>query len=115
MTRVRDIISELSLEVKTANGNLEREVTGGYASDLLSDVMANSKQGNIWITLQMHMNIVAVATLKELSAIVLVNNRMPEEDTLKKAEEERIPLLISKLPAFELIGRLYKMGIRGMT
>ncbi|MEW6215969.1 MAG: serine kinase, partial [Nitrospirota bacterium] len=89
--KLQEIVDSLSLEVKTASSNLTREVTGGYVSDLLSDVIANSKEGNIWVTLQTHQNIVAVATLKELSGIILVNNRNPDTETSKKAEREGIP------------------------
>jgi len=112
MITLNDIIEELNLEFTIAKGEIDREVTGGYASDGLSDVMANSQPGNIWITSLMHVNIIAVATLKELTAIIMVNGRVPEDDTLKKAEAEKMPILISKYPAFELIGRLYQFGIR---
>lgn len=112
--KLQEIVDKLSLEVKTASSNLTREVTGGYVSDLLSDVIANSKEGNVWITLQIHQNIVAVATLKELSGIILVNNRNPDADTLKKAEDEGLPIMVSPLSAFELVGRLYNMGLRGL-
>ncbi len=110
--KLQEIVDSLSLEVKTASSNLTRKVTGGYVSDLLSDVIANSKEGNIWITLQTHQNIVAVATLKELSGIILVNNRIPDAETLKKAEEEGLPIMVSSLPAFEVVGRLYTLGLR---
>jgi hypothetical protein len=83
------------------------EVTGGYTSDLLSDVIANSKQGNLWITLQIHQNIIAVAKLKELAGIIIVNNRKPDEDTIGKAKEENVPLLCSAEMAFEISGKLY--------
>lgn len=115
MIKLYDIIEKLNLEVKTAAGSIDTEVTGGYASDRLSDVMANSDAGNVWITSHTHINIIAVSTLKELSAIIMVNGGMPEDDTLKKAEEEKMPILISRLPAFELIGRLYQMGVRGVA
>ncbi|MEW6001094.1 MAG: serine kinase [Nitrospirota bacterium] len=110
--KLQELIDILSLEVKTTSSNLTREVTGGYVSDLLSDVIANSKEGNIWITLQTHQNIVAVAALRDLSGIILVNKRNPDADTLKKAEEEGIPIMVSSLPAFELVGRLYTLGLR---
>jgi hypothetical protein len=110
---LRDVALALGLDVLVENGGLEREVTGGYASDLLSDVIAHSRAGDLWITLQTHRNIVAVATLKELAAIVLVNGRTPDADTLAKAGEEKTIILSSRFPAFELIGRLYQMGIRG--
>jgi hypothetical protein len=74
--------------------------------------MANTKDGYIWITLQTHQNIVAVATLKELSGIILVNNRTPDADTLKKADEEGIPILVSSLSAFEIAGLLYNLGLK---
>ena len=89
------------------------EVTGGYCSDLLSDVLANAQAGDVWITLQVHKNIVAVAAMKEVTGIILVNNRKPDNDTLQKAEEEGLAVLGSDLPAFEIAGRLYELGIRG--
>jgi hypothetical protein len=79
----------------------------------MSDVMANAESGDLWVTLQIHVNIVAVAAMKELAGIVLINGREPEPATVEKAEEKGIPILVSKLPAFELIGRLYKLGIPG--
>jgi len=111
--RLKEIVEKLGLTVIVGQDKLENEVTGGYASDLLSDVIANSKEGNLWITLQTHQNIIAVATLKELSGIVIVNNREPDEETVKKAEQEKIPLLTSKLTTFELAGKLYELGVRG--
>jgi len=111
--KLQEIIKELSLAVRCAAQNLNRQVSGGYASDLLSDVMANSKKDNIWITLQIHQNIVGVASLNELAGIIIVNGREPEEEALVKAEEENIPIMLTKLPAFEIVGRLYRLGIRG--
>ncbi|MEW6681212.1 MAG: DRTGG domain-containing protein, partial [bacterium] len=69
--------------------------------------------GNIWITLQVHQNIVAVASMKSLSGIILVNNRKPDKDTLEKAEEENIPILTCHLSSFEVCGKLYQLGICG--
>ncbi len=108
-----DLVDKLDLEVRSAPSGLDREVTGGYASDLLSDVIANGSGGDIWVTLQRHQNIVAVAVMKDLAGIVLVGGREPEEDTIEKAERENIPVMVSKLPAFELVGRLYNLGLRG--
>jgi len=112
--RLTDLAATLDLEVRAARNSLENEVTGGYASDLLSDVLANSREGELWITLQVHMNIVAVASMKGLVGIIVVGGREPEEGTIEKAEEEGIPVMVSGLPAFELIGRLYNLGIRGV-
>ncbi|MFC1650457.1 serine kinase [Candidatus Latescibacterota bacterium] len=111
--KIKDIIEKLNLTVKAGAENIENEITGGYASDLMSDVLANAEKGNIWITLQIHQNIVAIASLKELSGIILVHNREPEALTIEKANTEHIPILISDLSAFELIGKLNELGIHG--
>ena len=110
--KLADLVDALELQVRAGRARLEREVTGGYASDLLSDVIANGRPGDLWITLQRHVNTVAVASMKDLAAVVLVNGREPEEDTIRKAEAEEIPVLVSRLPTFELVGRLWELGVR---
>lgn len=111
MNNLKDIIQKLNLKI--ASGDVDRKVSGGYSSDLLSDVIANAQKDNIWITLQTHINIIAVANLQELAGIILVNGRQPEEATLKKAEQENITLLLTELPTFEIVGKLYELGIHG--
>jgi predicted transcriptional regulator len=111
--KLADLVDRMDLEVRSARQGLGNEVTGGYMSDLLSDVLANSSDGNLWITLQRHQNIVAVASMKQLVGIVLVGGREPEEETVEKAEAANLPILVSELPAFELAGRLYTLGVRG--
>lgn len=112
---VFDIAKSLGLETRAGKDHLNEEVTGGYASDLLSDVIAHSHKGDIWVTLQTHPNIVAVATMKELAGIILTGGREPDPGTLQKAEEEGIPVLVSPLFTFELVGRLYQKGISGLS
>ena len=90
-----------------------REVRGGYASDLLSDTMGNGREGDLWVTMQKHVNIVAVAQLKSLAGIVVVNGRQPEEAAVARAEEEHIPIISTQLPAFDVAGILYSQGVRG--
>jgi hypothetical protein len=107
--KLSQIVRELDLGVLTAEDNLDIDVGFGYTSDLLSDVMANSKEGYLWVTLQIHQNIVAVAKLKELAGIILVNGRQPQEDTIEKAAEEGVPLLTAKDSAFEISGKLYML------
>ncbi len=111
--KLGDIVKEFGLEVKAAAGSLDREVAGGYVSDLLSDVLAHAEDGVVWVTLHIHQNVVAVASHKDLAGIILVQGRQPEKDTIAKAEEEGIPILVTSLSAFEMVGRLYKAGIRG--
>ena len=69
MDKLREIVTAVGLTVRTAPQRLDAEVTGGYASDLLSCVLAKAQQGNLWVTLQAHPNIVAVASLLDLAGI----------------------------------------------
>ncbi|HIJ20964.1 MAG TPA: serine kinase [Deltaproteobacteria bacterium] len=108
-----DIARELELVARTGSDRMHVQVKRGYVSDLMSDVIGNARDGALWVTMQTHQNIVAVAVMKSLACIILVNEREPEEATVKKAELEGIPILISKMPAFELVGRLFGMGISG--
>jgi hypothetical protein len=110
---LREIAQKLQLDIRNGEQSLLREVRGGYASDLMSDVIANAKEGDLWVTLQTHHNTVAVASMKKLAGIAFVNGREPEKDTLEHARREDIPLLVSPDPAFELIGRLHDMGVSG--
>ena len=103
------IVKTLGLEVRAGAEKLNAEVRGGYVGDLLSDVMAGSAEGDLWITRQIHQNIVAVASLKEHAGIVLVQGSQPAKDTLEKAAAEGIPLLVSPFSCFETAGRIYNM------
>lgn len=108
---LKDIVNKLDLSVKCCENNLDRVVSGCYVSDMLSNVIANSKKGDVWITIQVHSNIVAVAVLKELTAIIIVQGREPADDTIQKAKEENIPILVSQNSAFEIAGKMYELGI----
>ena len=107
--KIATIVQALGLEVRCGKDSLDKEVTGGYTGDLLSDVMGNSKEGYIWITRQVHQNIVAVASLKEHAGIILINSCQPTQETLEKAESEKIPIMVSDLPAFEISGKIYNL------
>jgi predicted transcriptional regulator len=103
------LVEKLNLRVTCGGDKLDREVSGGYVGDLLSDVMANSRAGDVWITCQSHQNIVAVSVLKEHAGIILVLGKEPDKDTVEKASREGIPLLVTKLSGFEITGRIYDL------
>lgn len=107
--KVSDIVSQLGLEVCSGAEGLNRPVEGGYTSDLLSDVMGNAEVGMVWITLQTHKNVMAIASLKELAAIILVNGQQPEEDTAEQSNLEGIPVLSTSMPTFEVSGKLFNL------
>jgi hypothetical protein len=108
-----ELIDSLDLKVYTGKTELARTISGGYVSDLLSDVIAHGQKDHLWVTLQTHPNIIAVAALKDLAAIVLVNDRTPAAETVERAQKERIPLFGTSLSAFEFVGRVYGLGIQG--
>lgn len=107
--KVCDIQDKLNLTLFSGSEGLSKEVGGGYASDLLSDVMGNAGEGEVWITLQTHKNIMAVASLKDLAAVILVKGLQPDEATLLQSEEEGIPVLGTSMETFEVAGRLYNL------
>ena len=104
---VSDLVNELGLKGFSGKEGLDREVTGGYVSDLLSDVMGKAAEGEAWVTLQTHQNVVAIASLKDLACIILVSGFEPDEDSVEHSEEEGIPILGTELPAFDITGKLY--------
>ncbi len=106
---VKDLSERLQLTVFGGHEGLNNEISGGYTSDLLSDVMGFAAAGNVWITLQTHKNVMAIASLRELAAIVLVKGFTPDDDMLAQANEEGIPVLGSKEQAFELSARIYNL------
>lgn len=106
---VKQIVEILKLKVFSGDSGLNKEVTGVYVSDLLSDVIGNAVEGQIWITLQTHKNVMAVASLKDLSAIILVKDLSPEKDCFDKSNEEGIPILGTSDFTFEISGKLYKL------
>lgn len=107
--KLSGILQELEAEVKCGESFLDRDVSWCYCSDLLSDVMANAAKDSIWITLQTHPNIVAVASLIGLSAILISRGAVPDPETLAKARQENVVIIITKLPTFEAAGKLYNL------
>lgn len=107
--KLNEIVERLNLEVRSGSDKLDVEVRSGYVSDLMSDVIAHAQERQLWITLQTHVNTAAVAGMKGLAGVILVQGREPEQDTVEKAGKEGIPLLVTKMPAFEIAGKLYNI------
>jgi hypothetical protein len=111
--KLKDLAGHLEWELMTRNVPVEAEVKTGYASDLLSDVLANSIEGDLWVTRQTHLNIVAIAVMRDLSGILLANGAKPDPDTIEKAVEKMVPIFRTHLPTSEVVGRLYQLRISG--
>ncbi|HEX7555828.1 MAG TPA: hypothetical protein VF338_04330 [Leptolinea sp.] len=110
---LKQVIDQLELEVLTEPKDFASlNPTYGYSSDLLSCVMAGASKQGIWVTLQAHGNIVAVAALLELTAVIITEGAMPDENTIQKANDEGITLLSTPKSSFYIVGQLWEMGLR---
>lgn len=111
---LRELISELELQVLSGTENLEKPVLSASVSDMLSDVMANAPKGCLWITHQAHENVVVITFFKELVGVMLTNNVAMDEAALEKARKRNVPVLSTADTAFNIAGKLYSLGIRGI-
>ncbi len=113
--KLEDIAKELGFAELTpgVTGNREAEIEHGYASDLLSDVLAHAPEGGLLVTLQVHLNVIAVASHAELAAVVFAGSRKPEDDVLAKAVAEGLSLYSAPADTFDIVGRLYALGVKG--
>jgi hypothetical protein len=110
--KISDIVNTLGLEVISGQQGLTNEIKGCYVSDLLSDVMGNAREGEVWITLQTHQNIIAVASLKDLAGIILVKSLVPETETVEKSNTAGVPVLSTSLDTFTIAGKIIEKGMR---
>jgi hypothetical protein len=107
------VIRELDLTILTQPMDFSNVIPqGGYASDLLSCVMAGACHQGIWVTLQAHVNIVAVASLLDQVAVIITEGAMPEESTITLANSKGVTLLSTPLPTFSVNGKLWELGLR---
>ena len=112
--KLKEIVTAAALTVRTDPQRLEAEVTGGYASDLLSCVIAKAQKGNVWVTLQAHPNIVAVASLHDLAGIVVTEGREPNPQTVEKANEQGVCIMTTEHATFTIVARLAELGVQGV-
>jgi predicted transcriptional regulator len=104
---LKQVAEDLGFVALSGKEHLGRTPESAYVSDLLSDVMGNAKEGMIWVTSQIHKNIIAVASLNDLSAILIINGRPVSDELVELAEKEDVVILSTKLAAFDAVGLLY--------
>jgi predicted transcriptional regulator len=108
---VKDLVEKFDLSVAAGEKALDREVMDGYCGDLLSEIMGNAPAGCAWLTVQGHQNIVAVAVLREMAAIIITGGQEPDEETIAKANQEGIPILLWPNSSFRLAGHIFSAGV----
>ncbi len=113
--KLEDIARELAFTVLTpgVTAGQGAEIERGYASDLLSDVLAHAPEGGLLVTLQVHLNVIAVASHAGMAAVVFAGDRRPEDDVLERAAAEGLSLYSSPADTFDIVGRLYALGVKG--
>jgi hypothetical protein len=110
---LQQIIDQLNLTVLTESRDFSSiSLVGGYSSDLLSCVMAGAKKGHVWTTLQAHLNIVAVAALTEVAAVIITENAQPEAASIARANQQGVILLSTPQPTYQVNGKLWELGVR---
>lgn len=110
---LQELITKLNLTVLTEPRDFNAIMPqGGYASDLLSCVIAGAQPGDVWVTLQAHMNVVAVAALREVAVVIITEDAQPDGDVIAKANEQDVILLASKEQSYEVVGKLWELGIQ---
>jgi predicted transcriptional regulator len=109
--RVNDLVEKFDLSIAAGKNGLDREVEDGYCGDLLSEIMGNAPAGCVWMTIQGHQNIVAVAVLREMAAIIVTGGQEPDEETIQKADQEGIPILLWPNSSYHLAGRIFEAGV----
>ncbi len=114
MTSLNQVIEKVRVKPLTCANLISRPVVGGYASDLLSCVIKNAKKDSVWVTLQSHLNIVAVASLLGLAGIIITEGNRPDAETLARAEKEGIVLMLTPKTTFTVVGELTSIGIQGV-
>lgn len=107
------IIHTLHLKVLTDPQDFTQvEPHGVYASDMLSCVMTGAPHGGLWITLQAHVNIVAVAALLDLAAVIITEDAQPDDSTVQKANEKGVTILATTAQTYTVCGHLWELGLR---
>ncbi|NLB72057.1 MAG: serine kinase [Chloroflexi bacterium] len=110
---LQTIIEKLNLTLLTEERDFSSiQIESGYQSDLLSCVMTGAQPQSIWITLIANINIVAVASLLEISAIIITENAQPNQETISRANMEEIVLLSTSASNFQVAGQLWDLGIK---
>ena len=110
---IQELINLTGAQDLTPETDKSAQISCGYTCDLLSWVMAHGQAGMAWITVQTHMNVIAVASLMEMAAVIIPEGIEMEGPSLEKAKDEGITVLSSQKTAYELCALMAANGLTG--
>jgi serine kinase of HPr protein (carbohydrate metabolism regulator) len=110
---VKELQSKLNLNA--LNEVSDTEIDGAFVSDMVSDVMAGAKAGNIWVTVQTHKNVIAAANLVDVPAVIIVRGKKVPEDTVQMADKVGVTLFATDLDTFQTAVKLFEAGVKPTT
>ncbi|MBP7078865.1 MAG: DRTGG domain protein [Synergistetes bacterium ADurb.Bin155] len=110
--KIRDILGNLEGVTTHVAAGEDVEITRGFVGDLLSFVMGSAPEKALWVTIQNHVNVAAVALLKEVPLVLLASGRVPSLELKDQCHKEGIALASVNMDSFEVCGRLFAMGVR---
>ncbi|MFW5786765.1 MAG: DRTGG domain-containing protein [Halanaerobiales bacterium] len=111
MMTINELLNKIDLDI-VVKSDFSRKIYGGYCGDLLSNVMAKASKGDLWLTIQSHQNVIAVALLTEVAAVIVVENSNIEERAIERARNKNVNIFKTDLSSYELAGRLFELGIK---
>ncbi len=109
--KLKELATKLELKAVTQKGS-DQDVTGVYISDMVSDVIANAKAGNILVTIQVHSNVIAAANLVDICGIVVTQGKPLPEDVVRLAEKSNIAIYTTNLNRWQVATKMYEAGLR---
>jgi predicted transcriptional regulator len=111
--KLREVQEILKADVIVGEEKLDMEIKTAFGADLMSDVLAFAKAGSLLLTGLTNTQVIRIANVLDIAAIILVRGKKPSAETIDLAEDLQIPILTTKYILFETAGRLYAKGIVG--
>lgn len=110
--KMQKLVDDFGFKLVTEGMNLDKEISGLHCCDLLSWVMANAKESEAWITVQTHTNIVAVASLLDLSCLIIPSSIEVDQASIDKAIDQEIPVFSTDEDAYGIFKLFYEAGLK---
>lgn len=113
--KLEEVKEILNAQVIVAPDDMQMEIKMACGCDLMSDVLAFTKEESLLLTGLTNLQVVRTAEIANIKALVFVRGKEPDRETIALAMEKKIPVLLTDLPMYEACGRLYRRGLPGCS